>query len=77
MSDADASRTALNGDIDRIQQESAVHGGQFVAKRLDGSTVEYAGTEEELERLLREIHGLTVFDVVVSRVPQLDEDFVF
>ena len=67
----------LNTDLERNLREAREHGGELVARSLDGTIgCAYAQTETELERLLREknIHPSAV---VVGRVEAEGEFFIF
>lgn len=66
----------LNSRVDESQQEAIEHGGQLVARSLDGTrTFAYADTDEELvEQLVAQ--GIDPQTVVFGRVPSVDEGYV-
>ena len=70
------SRTPKEEKLRRIMAEVLEHGGEFVARRDRGVPVAYAVTEELLEQALRPM-GLSLCDVVVSKVPTGNDSYVY
>jgi hypothetical protein len=67
----------LNASMDRLQQESEIHGGELVARSADGvETFGYANSYDELFSLLDK-KQIDLHEVVIARVASLDEGCLF
>jgi hypothetical protein len=67
----------LNAAQDALEKESEVHGGELVARSVDGrETFGYASTYDELFGLLDETQ-IDQHNVVIARIPAADEACLF
>lgn len=67
----------LNASMDRLRQESEIHGGELVARSTDGlETFGYAASYDELFSLL-DRENIDPHEVAIARVPAPDECRLF
>jgi hypothetical protein len=63
--------------IEEVVSEAREHGGQLVARSLDGrETYAYASSYDELFDLLAKLR-ISPNNAVLARVPEADEAFIF